>query len=317
MPASRVLDWLLEPSQPAVERLALVDLEGRRPDDPDVKAAESEIPVTGWAHEILASQRPDGLWGGKKAEMYVPKYSAFNWRMIVLSDLGLTKANHGVRKGCGLYFSEWLKGEFEKDGEVCIVGNLARELARFGYADDPRVVRLYDWLVGAQKEDGGWHCFDSDVGTLDCWEALAAFAVLPRQKWTKGMKNSVEKGAKFYLERELLHEGKEYGPWLRIHYPVHYYYDFLVGLDTLTALGFGSDRRLKEALELMRKKRRPDGKWVLDKAHPDLAAGSNYPPGSKGPPKWKARPLILEEPGEPSKWATFTCLRVEKRVEEA
>ncbi|MDG7000803.1 MAG: hypothetical protein JRN15_17050, partial [Nitrososphaerota archaeon] len=97
------------------------------------------------------------------------------------------------------------------------------------------------------KEDGGWHCFQSEKGTLDCWEALAAFAILPRQKWNKGIKRSVERGTEFYLEHRLYREGRRYEPWFRFHYPTHYYYDILVGLDIVTSLGRADDKRLTPA----------------------------------------------------------------------
>jgi hypothetical protein len=47
------------------------------------------------------------------------------------------------------------------------------------------------------------------------------------------MKRSVELGAEFYLE--LHKQGAHYPPWYRFHYPPDYY-DFLVGLDFMTAL---------------------------------------------------------------------------------
>jgi hypothetical protein len=47
----------------------------------------------------------------------------------------------------------------------------------------------------------------------------------------------VERSAEYYLERELHIQGERYEPWYRFHWPVHYYYDLLVGLDCLTALG--------------------------------------------------------------------------------
>ncbi len=118
-------------------------------------------------------------------------------------------------------------------------------LTRFGYADDPRVKRIFRWLVNDQKEDGGWHCFKSETGTLDCWEALAALSALPKSKRTRSINASIEKGVEFYLERALHKEGKKYEPWYRFHYPIHYYYDILVGLNVLTSLGFAADSRLE------------------------------------------------------------------------
>ena len=109
--------------------------------------------------------------------------------------------------------------------EVCYVGNAARLLSRFGYGDDRRVRMLYDWLLEDQREDGGWNCSQGTPGTLDAWEALAAFAALPRSKKSRKMERSISRGVEFYLERGLFREGRTYPPWLRFHYPNHIYYE--------------------------------------------------------------------------------------------
>src|SRR5207245_2433651 len=153
---------------------------------------------------------------------------------------------------------------------MCITGNAVRMLLRFGYTKDPHLKPAIDWLVRHQKKDGGWHCFRSATGTLDCWEALAAFAVLPLDSRSPEVLRSIERGAKFYLDRLLFREGqKPYAPWFRLHYPVHYYYDILVGLDVLTSLGFGNDPRMRPALDRLEKMRNRDGTWNLDAHHPD------------------------------------------------
>ena len=304
--------WLLEKDQPAVRYYALRELLDRPADDAEVKQAYSTIPKRGWAFDILKRQRPQGHWESSKS-LYRPKYTATNWMVLILSDLGLTKEDARVRRAAELFFKEWM-GDGENNifkDEVCIVGNTARMLTRFGYADDPRVARLFDRLLDDQREDGGWHCRPSGNGSLDGWEALAAFAVLPKEKRTRRMNSAIERGAEFYLERELVVEGgPKYLPWFRLHYPVHYYYDVLVGLDMITRLGYGGDGRLRRALDVLKAKRGRDGKWPLERVHPDP---SSYAWG-KGNLRWKVKPFGLEEEGKPSKWITLTALRVLKRV---
>lgn len=310
--SNNVVEWLLEEDQPSIRYFTLIHLLGRGKDDPDVKEAYSNIPKRGWAKSIFAKQRPGGFWE-KKDSLYRPKYLATNWQALVLSDLGLTAKNRRIKKVADLFMKQWLalpSSENIFNDEVCIVGNTARMLIRFGYEDDERVKKLFDRLVEDQKEDGGWHCFPSKKGTLDGWEGLAAFSALPRSKWTRKIKNSVERGAEFYLERRLYKEGsKKYAPWFRFHYPNHYYYDILVGLDVITSLGYGKDRRLMDAVEILRKKRRRDGKWDLDALHPDVGLGARYPSMKN------ATPLAIEQAGQPSKMITLRASRVLNRVE--
>ncbi len=317
-----VTHWLLEPAQPAARYATLVNLLDRKPTDPDAREALRALPQQGWAADLLRLQNAGGFWESRE-DLYRPKYTASIWRLIVLADLGLTAENTGVRRSCELFLNEYSRqdGGFDIPGstwlrsELCLTGNLARTLLRCGYGDDSRVRSAFDWLVDHQMDDGGWHCFYEKAfgrGTLDAWEGLSAFAHLPRTRQTARIRGSVEAGAEFFLERGLLHQGKKrYLPWYRTHYPVHYYYDFLVGLDTLTRLGYGDDHRLRPALELLEKKRRPDGKWALDRVHPDLGAGAGY--------RFRRKPkrFALETEGRPSKWITLTALQVLKRVEEA
>ena len=318
-----VIDWLLEPNQPSVRYYALTDLLGCKENDPEVRAARAQISRTGWAREILRYQKPGGYWERHEPKtvrewlrfLWFPEHSSTVWRAIVLADLGLTSSDSRIRKIADRIFEYKLRlGTMVNlfTEEVCNVGNTARMLTRFGYADDFRVRKLYDRLLEDQKEDGGWNCHPSEHGTLDSWEALAAFAVLPASKRSRRIEHSISRGAEFYLERKLFEEGRRYAPWFRFHYPVHYYYDILVGLDVLTQLGYAGDRRLVPALKVLTGKRRRDGTWALERVHPDIGSGANYVLAVK-----KVRPFTLEEPGRPSKWITLTALRVLNRVANA
>ncbi len=309
----KTVAWLLDKKQPSVRYYALKELLDRSDNDPYCKEAYSQISKIGWAASVLKQQLPDGYWVSNKS-LYRPKYSGTNWKLIVLSDLGLTAKEARIKKTCELFLKIYAKpdggfgGPKSEVGHFCITGNLARVLIKLGYEENKHVQNALNWLVQQQKEDGGWHCFNSKKGTLDCWEALSAFATLPKQKWTKKIKKSIECGAEFYLERELYKEGKRYDPWFRFHYPLHYYYDVLVGLDVITALGYGDDKRLGFALEHLRKKCK-EGKWVLDAIHPDIAPNDLY---QLRDPVYR---FALEPAGRPSRWITLIALKVLKRVE--
>src|SRR6266581_3124107 len=131
---------------------------------------------------------------------------------------------------------------------------------------------------------------------------LAAYAALGRRRWTRKWKHAAECGAEFYLERGLLREGRQrYTSWERLHYPVHYYYDVLVGLETLAHLGYGDDSKTKPARELLRRKMRHDGTWTMDAVHPDIARGANYH-------REPSQRFVLERVNAQSKWITLRAL---------
>jgi hypothetical protein len=316
---------LLERSQPSVRYHTLVDLLGYQKDHPDARDAYAGIPRRGWAADILALQKPKGYFeprGPKSVRAWLrflqfPEYSSTIWRALVLSDLGLTSADPRIGKVAELIFEYKLQLGSPMNfftEEPCIVGNTARMMTRFGYGDDLRIRKLYGWLLEDQKEDGGWNCIRVRNGTLDTWEPLAALAAVPKSKRSRKMAQSISRGVEFYLGRKLFEEGaSRYEPWHRFHYPVHYFYDVLVGLDIVTGLGYADDRRLRPALALLESKRQSDGSWLLDRVHPDLAEGANEDLVGRAK---KLRPFTLEEPGRPSKWITLTALRVLKRVED-
>jgi hypothetical protein len=313
------LQWLLEDDQPSVRYMTLTRLLSRREDDPEVEAARAAFTSRGWAADILAGQQPGGWWVNEQSP-YQPKYLSTNWMLLVLADLGLNRSEPAIARACELWIRSLGKsdGGFSSPrwskGHLCTTGNTARALVQFGYGDSPRVRSAFRWLVDNQAEKGGWSCFGSGRN-LDSWEPMSAFAALPRQKWTKSEKLAAEKGAEFFLERELHRQGAHYEPWYRFHYPVHYYYDLLVGLDFMTALGYGGDKRLSHATGVLRRKRREDGRWNLDAIHPDVE-GSPAAWYEKHP-KDMPVPFALERAGEPSKMITLRGLQVIKRLEVA
>lgn len=319
----RALSWLLEDEQPAVRYAALVDLLDRREDDPDVRRARRSLGRVGWAAEQLRGQGPEGFWertgprrlGEWVTFLYFPKFRSTFWRALVLADLGLDSTDPRIRKIADLFFGYKLRLGSPLNWfyeEPSVAGNVARMMTRFGFGEDFRVRKLYDWLLEDQRKDGGWGGDQGTPGSLETWEPLAALASVPKAKRTGKMTRALERGAEFYLERRLFRSGKRYAPWFRFHYPNHYFYDVLVGLDLLTGLGYGADRRLGPALEVLRAKRRRDGTWLMDRVHPDIAPGSPYSPD------WKTfKPLVLEPASRPSKWITLRAMTVLKRVEAA
>lgn len=317
MGAAEVRKWLLEPSQPSVRYRALTELFDRRPDDAEARESREQIPRTGWAAEILAGRDTAGWWASSES-LYRPKYVSTNWRMIVLSDLGLTREHRDVRASAELWMAGMplrgggVGGNSKGTGHHCAVGNIARSLIRLGYGGDPRVRRSLEWLVETASPLGGWSCFGSGRN-LDSWEGLSALAAIPRAERSAAMDRVVDRAVEFYLERELHRQSGRYPPWERFHYPVHYYYDVLVGLDLMTRLGRADDPRLRWGLERLRSKRRRDGRWNLDAVHPDVSGAMERWFASH--PKDRPIPWSLERAGAPSKMVTLTALTVLARVD--
>src|SRR5688572_20203639 len=88
-------DWLLaKDSDPSVRLRVLRELLERPADDAAVVRAQKQIGRKGWAAHLLRGQHPEGQWvtpGSSGFELYRPKYIATNWRLLVLSDLGVRR----------------------------------------------------------------------------------------------------------------------------------------------------------------------------------------------------------------------------------
>ena len=297
-----VQSWLLEPSEPSMRYLASRDLLRSLPSERSLSALRAAIPRSGWAKKILSRQKETTYWA-TKTTCYRPKFRSTIWQLQVLADLGLTSRDERISNAVDFWFelhcaldggySPEVKG---RHGHLCTTGNMVRSLIHFGYLKDERVQSAIQWLVDAQLDDGGWDCFGRKNGTIDGWEAMSAFSEIPEKERSSDVREATEKGADFYLERRLLHEGQLFRPWFKLRYPWHYHYDVLVGLDFMSALGYSGDPRMGEALAHLKSKRSPDGRWDLDSTNGNLR---------------------LETPHRPSKMITFLALRVLRRASDS
>lgn len=91
--------------------------------------------------------------------------------------------------------------------------------------------------------------------------------------------------------------GKPSQNWWKFGFPVFYVTDLLQNAEALVALGFGKDRRIADAIELIREKQDANGRWTLE-----------YDYGGK---TW----VDFGKKKQPNKWVTLRALRVLKGVD--
>ena len=105
------------------------------------------------------------------------------------------------------------------------------------------------------------------------------------------------RGEEYLLERRLFRSrstGEVIRPdWTRFSFPPQWHYDVLRGLEYFRSTGQAPDARCGEAIELVRHRRRDDGRWPLQHTH-------------------RARTHFEMEDGDgkPSRWNTLRALRV-------
>ena len=317
------LNWLLDPKDPSIRQQALIDLIHRRRDGKDVAATTEKIPSYRPVKKILATQTSRGIWSPKET-CYRPKWTSAVWPLALLGEME-APPDPRICSECerflelhqtetGAFACPSKIEESKRWDEPCLTGNMIRTLIKFGYSNDKRVRKAIDWLPKDQLEDGGWNCdypekkvkHSSFMSTV---EPLWAYSEIPRQKWTRKMKRSINDGAEFLLMHHVYksdnHHWQETYPFFtKLHFPMYYFYDILHALRVLTKLGYGDDERIRSAVQLLLSKRRPDGSWNLE--------GDWYREGDYFYPSGKGRkaPVAIEEIGKPSKWITLNAYRV-------
>lgn len=309
----------MEPTEPGVRAQALIDLMGRAYDDPEVKTAQEDALRRGSIAKVLGGLvlTPDH---DSYEKLMDPRYGTPYHRLIALADMGVPgddRRIHATLERILEVFTKRDGGFGRTGGHVCVTGNIVRAAIHFGRGDDPRVKTGVQWLLANQRADGGWNCFPEDDpnGTLDSWEPLAALGIIPASQRSPDAQRAIERGIEFFLEQRLGVEAG-YEPWRRIHFPRHYYYDFLLGLELVTSLGDPHDPRLKPALDLLISKSTADGTWALEITHPDVDPEGDPP----YKPIWAnflatVVRLEIEPPGIPSRWATLAAIQVLRRTE--
>lgn len=316
-------DWLLEPSNPSVRYWALMELLDRKPGDPEVEEAHEAIMGSEAVRAILAAQEPEGHWC-EANDMYLPKYKATTHQLLILAELGATRTPAIERAVEHLYRFQRLSGHFltelpkteqgrasvVKDG-CCLDGNVLHYLIHFGYLDDPRTVKLLDFISSYHDpENAGWRCRSYPINRgavfpVNCYmgatKVLKALSTIPEKRRTPEIKaligreveNVLENGVYRYL-RSPDGSRKDKAGWKRFGFPLFYQSDALEVLDTLTRLGV-RDERMTDTVELVKAAQQGDGSWLLK----DTYNGKMW--------------ADIEEKNRPSKWITLRAMRSLRR----
>jgi hypothetical protein len=217
--------------------------------------------------------------------------------------LGLDPASPAAQRAVALVaeHGRWEHaGQRYFDGEVepCINGRTIEAGAYFGVD----VAAIVDRVLGERLDDGGWNCeaengsvrssFDTTINVL---EGLLEFELSNAASAAVG--DARRSGEQYLLERGAFRR-KSTGEvadaaYLDAAFPYYWHHDVLRALDYFRRAADRPDPRLAEAVELVRSKRQPDGRWLLERIHP-------------GRVHFDIEPSV----GAPSRWNTLRALRV-------
>jgi len=162
-------------------------------------------------------------------------------------------------------------------------------------------------LLALQEADGLWAggaCFPASyaggepgqpwTATMHTLQTLQIFGLDPASEAVRKTIALVAEHGRWEHEGQRYFDGDVASPaYLDFAFPYYWHYDVLRALDYFRRQGAEPDSRMAEAVEVVRSKRQPDGRWLLDRAHPG-----------------RVHFALEGGEGQPSRWNTLRALRV-------
>lgn len=277
-----VITWLLE-GDPAIRWQVLGNLTDAPPDE--VAAERARVEHQGWGARLLALQGADGLWDGGacfpgdySGDEPGQPWTATMHTLQTLQIFGLHPASEAARRALHLVdqYGHWEHAGqryFEGEIEPCINGRTIQTGAYFGMD----VGELVERSLSECLDDGGWNC-EAENGsvrssfhtTINMLEGLLEFDLRSGAGTT--VEGARRRGEEYLLERGLFRR-RSTGDvvdteYLEFAFPYYWRYDVLRALEYFSRAGAIRDPRMAEAVEMLRSKQQPDGRWLLDRIHP-------------------------------------------------
>ncbi len=321
------LEWLLEPRDPDVRYLAMRTL--TRVSPAELAAAKKVAHAEGPIATVLSKMAPEGYWE-KPGAGYLPKYTSTTWSTILLGQLGASiDADPRIRTACNYVLDHTLTedGIFSINGlpsgaADCLQGNYLAAFLDLGFAD-LRLDGAFEWMARTVTGEGiaplgeksarlryyagkcGPNFACGSNNKLPCaWGAvkvMLAFGRLPKANRTPVVERAIAAGVDFLFSRDPAdadypcgYAAKPSGNWWKFGFPVFYITDLLQNVEALVSLGYGQDKRLARALDLIESKQDSSGRWPLEYDY----TGKTW--------------LDFGAKKQPNKWVTLRALRVLK-----
>ena len=272
-----------------------------------IAAERNRVAHEGIGAQILACQGADGSWHREGAADWLP--TLFTLQLLRIT--GVDPADPAVRAaiarleaGFRWHESFGKKPFFEGEVEPCINGGALALGSYFGHPSESLAHRL----VSEQLNDGGWNCDAPKSVRSSYHTTICVLEGLLEFERAVGSAPEIaaarQRGEEYLLQRALfrrLSTGEIAHPeFLKFAFPPRYHYDVLRALDYFRAAaqsGFQKnvqrDPRIADAIQIVRSRQQPDGKWLLDQSYGELLA---FP--------------FDESIGQPSRWNTLRALRV-------
>jgi len=304
MDNAEIIDWLLA-GDVCVQFQTRRDLLG----DAQPKL-QLHISEEGWGKAIMDAHNGGIGWG---QSYYQPKWASTHYTLLDLCNIeihpdqdiircDITHALHSVKSktdGGILPIGDVGKSD------VCVNGMFLNFACYFG-ANGDELKSVVDFILDQRMVDGGYNCRSNRAkcqhsslhSTCSVLEGFRRYLHSGYTYRADEIESSMRAAEEFMLVHQLFISDRT-GEiidkrFLNLSYPYRWYYSVLRALDYFQAANRPWDARLQPGLDVIRKKRKKDGRWNVQAKHP----GQTH--------------INMERAGKPSRWITLFALRVFK-----
>lgn len=297
---AQLIDWLME-GDPSIQFQVSRDLLKKQDN-----RLQKKIENDGWGKHYLSLQNENGHWG--KA-FYQPKWTSTHYTLLDLRNLCISPDIKIIKQTIDTVLRKEMCHDYKKKYEmivnqdICINGMVLNYSSYF-QADLNLLKSIVDYILANQMSDGGFNCHSNRIGarhsslhtTLSILEGLYEFRKNGYNYRLKEIKNVEKECIEFILQHRLYKSDKTEKiikpEFTRMPYPPRWRYDFLRCLDFFQYAKINYDKRMDDAINLLIKKRKKDGTWLMQAKHP----GEIH--------------FEMEKAGKASRWNTLRSLRV-------
>jgi len=297
----QLIIWLFE-GDVSIQYQVHRDLLGS--DKPDLR---NRIATEGWGAKYLSFRKKEGHWG---RGFYQPKWISTHYTILDLKHLGILPVHSEIQESVEIIL-QTQKGPDGginpsgtiKQSDVCLNGMFLNYASYFG-AEERDIESIVDFVIGEQMSDGGFNCQANRKGavhsslhsTISVLEGILEYVMNGYSYQVSAFKKIEIEAREFILQHKLFRSDRTGEiidkKMLMLSYPSRWKFDILRALDYFQFAGVEYDPRMQDALGVLNKKRRKDGRWPVQAKHP----GQTH--------------FEMEKTGGPSRWNTLRALRV-------
>lgn len=235
---------------------------------------QERIATEGFGAKFLSCRNEGGHWG---LHYYQPKWTSTHYTLLDLKNLCIPGRTKPCVEMVAKMFDECMSADgslnlskYDHPTDICIDGMILNYASYFCKEDD-RIMKLVDFLLSVQKEDGGftWD-YNSEAGcphtTICVLEGFEQYRVSGLIHRLSDIEETEGRAIEFLLSNLLFMYDND-KRFRKLSYPYRYRYDLLRVLEYFTERKIPFDARMRPAIDWLKGKEQKDGRWYLENHH--------------------------------------------------